>query len=99
MPRKHGANLGTCTDYTSNPDGPPSNTAPNKHDYDELVTTYTHLHTSTTVGAALPNSAAAAAAAAAGWGREVARTNGGHTSTFVNDLGHGNLVVTFVIWA
>ena len=93
------ANLGTCMDYTSNPDGPPSNTAPNKHDYAELVAIYTHLDTSTTVGAAAPNSSAAAAAAVAGWGREIARTNGGRTSTFINDLGGGNLVVTFVIWA
>jgi hypothetical protein len=93
------ANLGTCMDYTSDPDGPPSNTGPNQHDYDELVTIYTHLDSSTTVGAALPKGSAAAAAEGAGWGREVARTHGGHTSVFVRDLGRGNLVVTYVIWA
>ena len=36
-------NLGSCMDYTSDPDGPPSNEHPNQHDYDELVTIYTHL--------------------------------------------------------
>lgn len=45
---------------------------------------------------ALPGGSAAAPAA---WGLEVARTNGGKTSVFVNDLGGGNQVVTFVIWA
>ena len=30
-------------DYTSNPVGPPSNEHPNQHDFDELVTIYTHL--------------------------------------------------------
>src|SRR5262249_44008930 len=35
--------LGTCMDYTSNPLGPPDNEDPNQHDYDELVTIYSHL--------------------------------------------------------
>ncbi|MDP3956641.1 MAG: hypothetical protein Q8P97_01445, partial [bacterium] len=34
------ANLGTCMDYTNDPS---TNQHPNKHDYDELVTIYTHL--------------------------------------------------------
>ncbi len=33
-------NLGTCMDYTSNPDGPPSNLHPNAGDYDELSCIY-----------------------------------------------------------
>lgn len=33
-------NLGTCMDYTSNPEGPPANTSPNKGDYDELLCIY-----------------------------------------------------------
>ena len=33
-------NLGTCMDYTSNPDGPPSNSSPNQGDYDELLCIY-----------------------------------------------------------
>lgn len=44
-------NLGTCMDYTNDPDGgaggasssDPSNEHPNQHDYDELVTIYSHL--------------------------------------------------------
>src|SRR5215471_12815607 len=43
-------NLGTCMDYTSNPYGPPDNEHPDQHDYDELVTIYSHLDSTTTVG-------------------------------------------------
>ncbi len=43
-------NLGTCMDYTNDPDGPPSNEHPNSHDYDQLDTIYAHLDSITTVG-------------------------------------------------
>lgn len=43
-------NLGSCMDYTNDPDGPPSNEHPNQHDYDQLVTIYSHLDSTTTVG-------------------------------------------------
>jgi hypothetical protein len=36
-------NLGTCMDYTSDPDGPPSNEHPNAHDYEQLESIYAHL--------------------------------------------------------
>ena len=36
------ANLGSCMDYTSDPDGPPSNEHPNTHDYDQLKSIYAH---------------------------------------------------------
>ena len=36
-------NLGTCMDYTSDPDGPPSNVHPNGHDYEQLEEIYAHL--------------------------------------------------------
>lgn len=39
----YNANIGTCMDYTADPNGPPSNLHPDGHDYDELVTIYTHL--------------------------------------------------------
>lgn len=35
-------NLGSCMDYTNNPLGPPDNTHPNAHDYDQLQTIYSH---------------------------------------------------------
>ena len=36
-------NLGTCMDYTADPEGPPSNEHPNQHDYDQLESIYSHL--------------------------------------------------------
>jgi hypothetical protein len=87
-------NLGTCMDYTNDPS---TNQHPNKHDYDELVTIYTHLDSSTTIGQA-PVSGSATGVTRSEWGREVSRSASGHTSTFVRDLGAGNSVVTFVIW-
>ena len=52
------ANLGSCMDYTDDPDGgaggasssDPSNEHPNAHDFDQIVTMYTHLDSTTTVG-------------------------------------------------
>jgi hypothetical protein len=90
-------NLGTCMDYTSNPLGPLDNEHPNAHDYDELVTIYTHLDSTTTLAAAAPGRSSAADSA--DWGVLVASSQGGHLSTFVKDLGAGELIVTFVIWA
>ena len=36
-------NLGSCMDYTSDPDGPPSNEHPNAHDYEQVESIYAHL--------------------------------------------------------
>ncbi|MFZ5855088.1 MAG: hypothetical protein ACOYXS_11460 [Chloroflexota bacterium] len=94
-------NLGTCMDYTSNPVGPPSNEHPNQHDYDELVTIYSHLDSTTTALATAPGKGNGApdGAEAAGWGQLVALTNGGRTALYALDLGNGQKVFTFVIWA
>ena len=88
------ANLDTCMDYTSNP---ASNQHPNAHDYEELEIIYAHLDPTTTVGLATPGGSSAADAA--DWGQLVSSSQGGRLSTFVNDLGTGELIVTFVIWA
>jgi len=52
------ANLGSCMDYTNDPDGgaggassnDPSNEHPNSHDFDQLATIYGHTDGSSTVG-------------------------------------------------
>jgi hypothetical protein len=85
------ANLGTCMDYTSDPS---SNQHPNKHDYDELVTIYSHLDSFTTLAAEMSGSAAAS-----GWGRLVSSSANGRSSTYQLDLGNGQFVLTHVIWA
>jgi hypothetical protein len=51
------ANLGSCMDYTNDPDGgpggavenDPSNEHPNAHDYEQLETIYAHLDSTTTI--------------------------------------------------
>jgi hypothetical protein len=50
-------NLGSCMDYTSDPDGSatnPSNEHPNEHDFEQLDQIYTHLDTSSGGGSGGP---------------------------------------------
>ena len=90
-------NLNTCMDYTNDPT---SNQHPNQHDYDELVTIYTHLDSTTTVGQALPQgSAPQVGNEASSWGTRVEGARAAGHSTYVRDFGNGNKVVTFVTWA
>lgn len=89
-------NLGTCMDYTNDPS---TNQHPNQHDYDQLEAIYSHLDSSSTIGAAVPKGKAATAAASSGFGRLVSSSANGKVQTFVRDLGNGRLEVTHVVWA
>jgi hypothetical protein len=105
------ANLGTCMDYTSDPS---TNQHPNQHDYNQLVSIYSHLDSSTTVGQiAGPgngqgNGQGAEHAAppamndmdfeGPGQWGRLVRETR-NTATYELDFGGGNKVVTFVIWA
>lgn len=94
-------NLGTCMDYTRDP---LTNQHPNQHDYDELGIIYTHLDSFTTL-----LSKTSSASAQAGddidtsdekeWGKVIKKSGDGRSSLHERDLGHGNKVFTFVIWA
>ena len=97
-------NLGTCMDYTNDPDGGsqygPSNLHPNQHDYDELVTIYSHLDNTTTVGnAAVANGQNIDTNDPGQWGRATAFNNAGRGVRFERDLGNGVKLFTFVYWA
>jgi hypothetical protein len=102
-------NLGSCMDYTSDPDGtgangPLSNEHPNAHDFQQISTIYAHLDSTTTVGASLPGSAPSAmtdleADGPGQWGRLVKSTRNGRAQTFELDFGRGNKIVTHVFWA
>ena len=95
-----GASLNTCMDYYHNTSSTDTkSTHPNSHDYQQLVTIYTHLDSSSTVSSAPAAAASAVGSAASGWGRLVASSDGGRSQTFALNLGAGNAVVTFVIWA
>lgn len=97
-------NLGTCMDYTSDPDGPPTNEHPNQHDFNQLVSIYSHTDRFNTVGAAAPADAPpgfvnADMHARENWGEKVRESADGHSALFVRDFGQGNKVFTFVFWA
>jgi hypothetical protein len=87
-------NLGSCMDYTSDPDGPPSNEHPNQHDYDQLEEIYSHLDSFTTVGVPSRNSLSGRS-----WGRLVSGSRVSGESLYVKSDRRGNAVYTFVIWA
>ncbi len=97
-------NLGSCMDYTSDPDGPPSNEHPNNHDYVQLETIYAHLDSTTTVGqaslgAAMPPAMRDMELEGPGqWGRLVKGSKDSGVQVFEQDFGRGHKVVTFVIW-
>jgi hypothetical protein len=94
-----GSSQNTCMDYYHNRSSSDlTSTTPNQHDYDELAIIYNHNDNFTTVAAAAAGTANAGVAESS-WGRLVASSDGGRAQTFVLDLGAGNLVVTFVIWA
>ncbi len=82
-------NLGTCMDYTSNPSGPPDNTHPNQHDYDELDLIYAHLDSTTTIGQSARNSFAVEIDHndPRSWGLLVKQSYGGRTAIFELVLG------------
>jgi hypothetical protein len=87
------ANLGTCMDYTNDPS---TNQHPNQHDYAELVTIYSHLDSTTTVGAtALASQAQSDNAAPIA----VERSDRLSDSTIVETFADGSRRVTHIIWA
>ena len=104
-------NLGSCMDYTNDPDGTAfgqlSNIQPNAHDFEHLATIYAHLDGASGGGGGgrgrggarplpiLPEPAIDNSQAS--WGQLVA-TNG-RVARFVLDLGNGNFVITHVLWA
>lgn len=95
------ADLGTCMDYSNNPD---PNQHPNDHDYEELQKIYEHLDGGSSGGDEPPNKGRGKKPKGQGidqsaWGRRVAVSNNGHTSVHVLKVGGGKRIVTFVIWA
>jgi hypothetical protein len=94
-------NLGTCMDYTNDPDGTLynqlSNEHPNQHDYDELVTIYSHLDSTTTVISSSVSSGSGRGMRT--WGTAIRTSGAGRPTEFVRHLSGNRSVYTFVIWA
>ena len=86
-----GISLNTCMDYYHNTSASDTkSTHPNQHDYDELATIYAHADSFTSIGVStgfLPDAVPSFAPAT--------RRN---DSTYVDDLGGGRRLVTYVIW-
>jgi hypothetical protein len=111
--RFNNPNLGSCMDYTNDPDGgaggasatDPSNEHPNQHDYDQLVSIYTHTDKTTTVSPAGAASTMPPAAnrgdfnSRAEWGRLIRESRNEQLALYERGFGAGNKVFTFVIWA
>ncbi len=95
-------NLDTCMDYTSNP---ASNQHPNIHDYTQLESIYAHLDGFSTLVAAATGNATQALAKdidtenPSEWGKAVKKDHEGHDHVFERDLGKGQKIFTFVVWA
>ena len=100
-------NLGTCMDYTNDPDGTIvgqlTNEHPNAHDFAELGTIYAHLDTFTSAFMSSGSSAVVVNSeegdGPAAWGKEVSTDQKGRASSFERDLGNGKKQFTFVVWA
>jgi len=99
-------NLGTCMDYTNDPDGgpggasetDPSNEHPNRHDYEQLVTIYTHLDSYST---ALAVAAANPGLASNKRATPVATVRNDHIaySVVTDRFADGSAKVTRIDWA
>ncbi len=92
-------NLNTCMDYTSDPS---SNQHPNAHDYEELGIIYAHADSTTTVGSKTSskgNGDEVNLDDSHAWGKSLRKDSRGKHSRFERDLGNGEKIVTFVIWA
>lgn len=95
-----GSSQKTCMDYSNDPES----TLPNAHDYEELELIYAHFDESTTVSA---TKSAGASTLAQGddfentseWGKAIRYSPDGKPSLYARDLGKGEKVFTFVVWA
>ena len=96
-------NLGTCMDYTNDPDGGgaygPSNEHPNAHDFEQLESIYAHLDSTTTVSSMPPGFANADVHAVENWGEKVHESANGRSALYVRDFGKGFKIFTHVFWA
>lgn len=90
------ANLGTCMDYTNNPG---TNQHPNQHDYAQLESIYSHLDSTSTVGAMPAEMAEGDFSSPSAWGKLVSSTHNGAAALYELDFGRGHKIFTFVYWA
>lgn len=97
------ANLGTCMDYTNDPDGTLfgqlDNQHPNVHDYDELGLIYAHLDSVTTVGQTVSQPRGNGNDAAEVDDAARHQDSRGRHAIYERDLGNDEKLLTFIFWA
>ena len=108
------ANLGTCMDYTNDPDGTISaqldNRHPNEHDYDVLTEKYGHLNEISGGGGGKGGKGGGNGKGGSKkgdppgqsvreWGKAISADGKGRSDLFVLDVGNGQRLFTHVIWA
>lgn len=86
---------GSCMDYSSDPS---NNTKPNQHDYDELVTIYSHSDGAAAAVFANPASSGVDLDDPNAWGQAV-RSLRGRAILYERTIGPDQKVFTWVIWA
>ena len=95
-------NLGTCMDYTNDPDGGgaygPSNEHPNAHDFDQLEDIYAHVDSTSTISAMPAGFANADVHAVENWGEKVHESANGRSALYERDFGNGFKIFTHVFW-
>ena len=97
-----GASLNTCMDYFSNTGANANSTLsthPNTHDYDELVTIYTHLDSSTTIAAS--NAASTRSEVTdqpETWGQLMKQSKSGRSTVYARINSDGSETYTHVFW-
>lgn len=89
-------NLGTCMDYTNNPE---SNQHPNAHDYEQLIAVYNHVDSAMSVMSSGASAGADGGNGPAEWGRPTKFDRLGRPIEFVRVDGPGVRVITHVTWA
>ena len=99
-------NLGTCMDYTNDPDGTiygqASNLDPNQHDLDVLTEKYGHLNGIKAPGKGKvrkPKKSEPPGQDVKDWGKAIKKDGKGRPDLFERDLGNGDKLFTHVIWA
>jgi hypothetical protein len=107
-------NLGTCMDYTDDPDGviygELDNRHPNEHDYDMMATIYEHLNSTSTGdgdggggNGRKPKKTSIeddkSPNSRSEWGQEIRQDAQGRGSLFARTLSNGQILVTHVLWA
>jgi hypothetical protein len=97
------SNLGTCMDYTNDPNGGgsygPSNEHPNTHDWDQLETIYSHFDSFSTVDTQAASNGQDTAKEPENWGQLVRSSRNGRVQIYELDLGRGRRIFTHVFWA